>query len=723
MPIPLGLIFNASGVTVIFYARSTTYDERYPVCDQQGNALKTGSIWLDCDTGAVKRWTKTPFSEFSGFWSSGQIYGDTDNGTKPAESEFRLEDISSTASAAIPKLSFHNKNGLIYDILANDGDLHIRRNNVPVPDDVIVCDENGKVEINHQLQVNGTIVQSVGTVDMSGDIPNDVSTVLVSGTSNERFAYLQPGTFIGQELEILRTTQTPVYFPPQDNSFYSRLDGTVKGVIKVDATRFIVYGQFANGVQTSTGAYVPNTSHCVLFNPTNNTFTSMTPGGVVQNNDGWNRVKLIPGTASYLFIGTNVTGVDTLLQTRNVARWNSVTGVWDVPRVNYGMGTEFLWLGDIATRSVWDVLFDTVNNQWYFVGNFTVVSASGLVPINANFIVRYNPTAQSIHLVGGAGPTATGLTGTAARALTWITEGIDFIVGGNFTNSLPNVSTQIGNLCRHEISTNTFTVLPNAGPSGPCTATVQDVHYEPSESKLYFVGSFLQISDNAGGLRNAFRTGVYDFITNSFSLWGVGVGSGTVFSIVHIGTQKGIIFAQSNRLLAQSGWLAITGNPPSSVGESLGTTSRAACIAIYNPNTDRFVGIHAGFPSNAATGQDQHDIGYDNGRIYVSVGTGANYSMASVNTSGQVYVIGPVSAPMRVGTGIDLSIAAGGSGFSTIMVQNGNNGVGPSRNEPSCFLMSNIADSLKLMWTGSFWAVRNYNGGAWQFSTPPTSGW
>ena len=387
-----------------------------------------------------------------------------------------------------------------------------------------------------------------------------------------------------------------------------------------------------------------------------------------------------------------------------------------------GLGTEFLWLGDISTRSVFDVLFDTINNQWYFVGNFTTVSGSGLVPINASFIVRYNPTAQSIHLVGGAGPSATGLTGTVARCLTWITEGVDFIVGGNFTNSLPNVSTTLGNLCKHVIATNSFIALPNPGSSGPVQATVQDVHI--SGNVLYFVGTFTQISDNTGTYRNAFRTGKLDFTTGLYSLWGVGVGSGTVFSIVNIDTQLGIIYASANRLLANAGWVATnTGNAPSSVAESLGSTSRGCCIAIYNPVTDRFVGIHAGFPTNSNSGQDQHDIGYDNGRNYVSVGAGGNFSMASIETSGQIYVIGPPGATMRVAMGMDNTISAGGSNFNTSVVQNGNNGAGPSRYEPSCFLMSNIGETLKLMWTGSFWAVRNYIGGAWQYSTPPTSGW
>jgi hypothetical protein len=571
--------------------------------------------------------------------------------------------------------------------------------------------------ITNNLEVQGTLRQSVGSVT-GGLIPNNVSTVFVQGVSTDRFATLQPGLFAGQELEILKTNPAPLYYPPPDNSFYTRIDGTIRGIVPVDSTRLIVYGGFANGVQNPNGTFVNNTSHCVLFNPSTNAFTTMTPSGMVQNNEGWFRVKLIPGTSDYLFIGSNVTGVDGITLTRNVARWNSITGVWSIPRVG---GVNYLWLGDIATRTVYDVLFDTINNQWYFVGNFNNVSGSGVGTIIAQYIVRYNPTAETIHLVGGAGPGATGLGGNLARCLVWITEGVDFIVGGQFTNSLPATTTTLGNMCRYVVATNSFVPLANAGPTGPTGVAVHDVHIVGDT--LYFVGNFTTISDNSGATyRNAFRTGKYNFTTSTFSLWGVGVSSGFVFSIVEIGSQLGIIFQSANRLFANDGWVATSGIAPGSVSEILSTQSRASCIAIYNPATDRFVGIHAGFPSNQVNGTDQHDIGYDNGRMYISVGT-TSYAMASIETSGQVYIIGPPGASMRVSTGMDNLIAPGGSGFNTIMVLNGNNGAGPTRNEPSCFLMSNIGESLKLMWTGTYWAVRNYIGGAWQYSTPPTSGW
>lgn len=161
---------------------------------------------------------------------------------------------------------------------------------------------------------------------------------------------------------------------------------------------------------------------------------------------------------------------------RNTGQWDDL-GLTNNPTTN---GT------------IWDIDIGP-DRKVYFCGDFTGWDNNA----GWDYVVRYDPAADTWERVGGAGDFA-----NIVYALEFLPDGT-LIAGGAFINAAGDPNADY--LAQYDIATDTWSALAAGG-----TGTVLELHYSPYTGLLYFGGTFLNWNGNANSdYLASYALGVY----------------------------------------------------------------------------------------------------------------------------------------------------------------------------------------------------------------------
>jgi LPXTG-site transpeptidase (sortase) family protein len=188
----------------------------------------------------------------------------------------------------------------------------------------------------------------------------------------------------------------------------------------------------------------------------------------------------------------------------DIARYNTITNTWS-PLANNGVSG---YVGEIAV----------VGSDLYVGGVFTQ-TADGAVT-NLGNIARYDLTTNTWSALANNG------LNDDVYAIALV--GTDLYVGGRFSQTADGSVTNLGNIARYDLNTNTWSALANGGLSPGYVNEVAAVG-----SELYAVGIFTQTADGAVTLNRIAR---YDTGTNLWSALANNGLAGSTFTMAVLGS-------------------------------------------------------------------------------------------------------------------------------------------------------------------------------------------
>lgn len=269
---------------------------------------------------------------------------------------------------------------------------------------------------------------------------------------------------------------------------------------------------YVGGVFTMANVGGPSlsTNNVAKFNTLTGVWSAL---GTVGGNGVDSIVFALAVSGSDLFVGgsfsmANVGGPQ-LIAIR-LAKVNTTTGVWSAFGTGGGNGVN----GGVSALAV-------SGSDLYVGGSFMNVNVGGPV-LNANNVVKVNTTTGVWSALGtGSGNGVVGGVGSTVSAL--LVSGSDLYVGGFFTTANPGfLSVSANNVAKFNTLTNTWSAL------GPFGNGVNDgvVDLAMSGSDLYVGGFFTTVNLGVGGL-SASRVAKYNTTTGVWSVIAdVGGGNG-----------------------------------------------------------------------------------------------------------------------------------------------------------------------------------------------------
>jgi trimeric autotransporter adhesin len=297
-------------------------------------------------------------------------------------------------------------------------------------------------------------------------------------------------------------------------------------------------------------------SSIARFNVASNTWSSLSS----STGNGVNGiVHAIAVLGTEVFVGGQFTEVNlggTVVNARNVARFNTITNTWSaLTGADGGNGVNE------EVRSL------AVSGNVVFVGGFFTQANTGGTAVSANRVARFNTTTNAWSALTGANGGNGVLGGVYALAVL----GNDVFVGGNFNiasiGGTPVVNTRC--VARFNISTNTWSALSSSTGNG-VSGTVYAIAAAGNE--VFVGGEFLDA--NVGGIQvPAIGIARFNISTNTWSALASDAGnvvSGGFFTLSVVGNN---LFVGGNFRIADAGGTVVSANKVARFNTSTNTWS------------------------------------------------------------------------------------------------------------------------------------------------------
>ncbi|MGI8786426.1 MAG: beta strand repeat-containing protein [Pyrinomonadaceae bacterium] len=217
-----------------------------------------------------------------------------------------------------------------------------------------------------------------------------------------------------------------------------------------------------------------------------------------------------------LYVGGRFTSIDNVV-TNNIARYDIATDTWSALAhngLNGGFGP------DITVEAL-----AISGNNLFVSGRF---QGTGDGAISFRNIARYDIAADAWSPLGGSGNGLSNVYDTEGDVRALAISGNDLFVGGQFTRSTNNVTTNLKSIARYNIAADTFSPLTGNGLSdGNAFGTGYVNALLVSGSDLFVGGYFKQTVD--GATTNLNRIARFNTATNTWSAFaGNGLRYGNV---------------------------------------------------------------------------------------------------------------------------------------------------------------------------------------------------
>ncbi len=253
------------------------------------------------------------------------------------------------------------------------------------------------------------------------------------------------------------------------------LDYTVHAILPV-GTDVYVGGAFT----TSAGGAVGNLNAIARLDTLTNTWLPLSNDGLTEIGNPYPQVRSIAQVGDDLYISGYFTQtVAPVIALDHMARYNLTSGTWFPLAVGAGIGSY-------AQNML------VVGTDIYMVGSFS------------ESIIRYDTTGGgSWHSLANNGL----IGGSGASDL--VRYGTYLYVGGNFSSTGDGTVTNLGGMARYNLTTNTWSGLPNEGLSGVVEAL------EIIGDDLYLGGAFTGTHD--GAIPNLINVARYDISADAWN--------------------------------------------------------------------------------------------------------------------------------------------------------------------------------------------------------------